>query len=185
MFELIEESDRELLIFLNNLGLEDYDRFWSTVTLIETWVPLYIIFGILIYFTYKNQKPWLQIAVGVLTFLLTMTLTASVKNLVRRLRPSNESELTELLRVLTSAESYSFFSGHAANSFALTTFVVLAVRSKYGWAPVFYLWPLLFSFSRIYVGVHYPTDIVVGALVGLLMGSLMFSFQQRYFLPRS
>lgn len=63
-----------------------------------------------------------------------------------------------------------FFSGHAASSFSVTTLMVLFLRKQYRWVYVFYIWPLLFAFSRIYVGVHYPVDILAGAGVGFLTG---------------
>ena len=82
------------------------------------------------------------------------------------MRPNNVEALGELIRILQKPTNYSFFSGHASSSFSVTTFVVLALRKYTKWIYLAYIWPLIFVMSRIYVGVHYPSDIFVGALVG-------------------
>lgn len=167
MFEQFLEYDRKLLVYLNNLGIEQYDVFWSTITKTVFWIPLFIIFILLIRQAWKGNRPWISQLTAVGTFVFTMLLTILVKVSVARIRPSSEEEFSKLIRVLTQSESFSFFSGHAANSFALTTIVVLLVQRRFPWVALFYIWPILFSFSRIYVGVHYPSDILVGMLVGI------------------
>lgn len=114
--------------------------------------------------------------------LLTLSLTNLVKNGVARLRPNNEPVLMDSIQVLFKPANFSFWSGHSAVSFAVTTFVVLALRSKdrSKWILLFYIWPVTFALSRIFVGVHYPADVVVGMLVGLLLGWLSFSFFIRF-----
>lgn len=171
MFEQLLEYDRDLLVYLNNLGIERFDVFWQTITKTEFWIPLYILFIYLIREAWKNKAPWIGQVTAVATLGFTLLLTFLVKLWVSRIRPSGEAEFSKLLRVLAESESYSFFSGHAANSFALTTVVVLLVQHRFPWAALFYIWPLAFSFSRIYVGVHYPSDILVGTVVGLLVGT--------------
>ncbi|THD66335.1 phosphatase PAP2 family protein [Robertkochia marina] len=170
MFEQFLEYDRDLLVYLNNLGIERYDVMWQTITKTAFWIPLYITFIYLIREAWKNKAPWIGQLTAVATLGFTMLLTVLVKLWVSRIRPSGEAEFSKLLRVLAESETYSFFSGHAANSFALTTVVVLLVQQRFPWAVLFFIWPLAFSFSRIYVGVHYPSDILVGTLVGLLIG---------------
>ena len=106
--------------------------------------------------------------------LFVLFLTDVTKEYVARLRPNNETEINTLIRILKSPTNYSFFSGHAASSFSITTLVILFLRDKLNWAWLFYLWPLIFAFSRIYVGVHYPVDILVGMCVGI--GSAFFFY---------
>ncbi|MBL7471680.1 phosphatase PAP2 family protein [Robertkochia sediminum] len=172
MFEQLLEYDRQLLVYLNNLGIEEYDLFWSTITQPIFWTPLFFLFLFLIYKAWWGNKPWMGQVTAVSTLLFTLLLTVVVKTLVARIRPSGDEEFSKLLRVLTQSDTFSFFSGHAASSFALTTIVVFLVQRKYPWAFLFFLWPLAFSFSRIYVGVHYPSDILAGMLVGILLGTL-------------
>ncbi len=166
MLKKLEDWDQSLFIYLNNLGLEQYDGFWIFVTQIETWTPLFAFFIFLFYRSY----PW-KAASAVFYFLLittgiTLLATDIVKETIERLRPNNVEALGELIRVLQRPSNFSFFSGHASSSFAITTFTVLALRHYIKWIYLAFLWPLLFVTSRIYVGVHYPSDILVGALVG-------------------
>ena len=109
-----------------------------------------------------------------LTFGITIFFTGFVKDYVARLRPNNVEALGELIRILQKPTNYSFFSGHASSSFAITTFMVLVLRKFTNWIYLAYIWPLIFVMSRIYVGVHYPSDIFVGALVGTLFAFFFY-----------
>ncbi len=182
MWEQLQEWDSALFIYLNSLGIEEYDSFWVFVTKIEHWTPLYILFFILFFIVYTRRKAFVGVGLTFLVFMVSLGLTNLVKNAVGRLRPNNTPELADLIRVLQTPGNYSFFSGHAAVSFAMTTFVVLALRSRFKWVYVFYIWPLLFIMSRIFVGVHYPGDIFVGALVGTAIGFLFWKYMGKRFL---
>jgi undecaprenyl-diphosphatase len=174
MLETLTEWDKALLIFLNNLGTETFDDFWLFVTRIESWTALFVFFSLLIFYCYKPKKGLLVFGFAVLSFAIAFLLTNVAKVWVGRLRPNNVEELAELLRVLQDPASFSFFSGHASSSFAIATFMVCAIRPFNKWVYVAYVWPLLFVMSRIYVGVHYPSDILIGALVGTLIAILCY-----------
>lgn len=169
MLETLQRWDRELLVFLNNLGIETFDGFWIFVTQIESWTALFLFFGFLIFYCYKGKQALVVFVFALISFGLTLFLTELTKDIVARLRPNNVTEFGELLRILQHPTTHSFFSGHASTSFAITTFMVLVIRKFNRWIYLAYLWPLLFVLSRIYVGVHYPSDILVGALVGTLV----------------
>lgn len=124
-----------------------------------------------------------MILMTVLLFGFVMAFMDLTKNLIARLRPNNNEEISSFIRILINPNDYSFFSGHAANSFAITTLIVLFLRKKLRWVYLFYLWPLLFSLSRIYVGVHYPLDLIAGTLVGLLMAFSFYRIYQRFIVP--
>lgn len=170
MWEQLEQWDRELFIYLNGLGIEKYDTFWIFVTKIEHWIPWYLFLLSLFFIVYKRRQAIFGVLLSVGVVGLSLGITEVVKNGVARLRPSNNLDIAELIRVLQSPNNFSFFSGHAAVSMALTTFVVLALRHQLNWIYVIYIWPLLFMTSRIYVGVHFPGDIMVGSLVGVVIG---------------
>jgi len=166
MLETFKQWDREIFIFLNSLDIGKFDAFWIFVTQIETWIPLFILFTFLILYYYRGRKGVTVVFFLLLSLGVTMVFTSVVKGYVARLRPNNVEALNELIRILQTPSSFSFFSGHASSNFSITTFVVLSLRQYSKWIYLSYLWPLVFVLSRIFVGVHYPSDIFVGALVG-------------------
>lgn len=175
MLERIYKWDRELFVYLNSLGIESYDSFWIFVTNIKNWIPLYLLFFILFFAAFYWKKALFSSLFLIASFFTTLGFTNLVKNAVVRLRPNNEPELLDLIRILQTPGNYSFFSGHASSSFVVATFVVLCLRKVYKWIYVIYIWPLLFILSRIYVGVHYPLDLIVGAIVGILFALLFYN----------
>jgi undecaprenyl-diphosphatase len=179
MFETLADWDRELFIYLNNLGSDNFDAFWIFVTQIESWTFLFVVFFLTILKFYKRKEALWITAFTILTFLLSFGLKYITKTSVQRLRPNNVPELSETIRVLQFPVDFSFFSGHASVSFAVTTFVVLSLQRFTKWVYLFYVWPILFSFSRIYVGVHFPSDIIVGAFLGYGIGIGMYYFMKK------
>lgn len=174
MFDILKEWDRELFVFLNSLGIEKFDNFWITATQIETWTPLFLLFFFLIFHYFKWKRGGAILFFLLLTFGITIFFTGFVKDYVARLRPNNVEALSEVIRILQKPINYSFFSGHASSSFSVTTFMALILRQKTKWIFLAYLWPLIFVTSRIYVGVHYPSDILVGALVGTIFAIIFY-----------
>ncbi len=122
---------------------------------------------------------------GMLVFLIFLitTLTDLTKEVVARLRPNNNEEINTLIRIVKSPTNFSFFSGHASSSFSITTLMFLFLRKKFSWSWLFYIWPFLFAASRIYVGVHYPVDIIVGALVGIGCAFMTYVLYKRLIVP--
>jgi undecaprenyl-diphosphatase len=174
MLKKLEEWDQSLFIYLNNLGLEQYDAFWIFVTQIETWTPLFALFIFLFYRFYSWKAASAIFYFLLITTGITLLATDIVKEFIERLRPNNVEALAELIRVLQRPSNFSFFSGHASSSFAITTFAVLSLRHKTKSIYLAYLWPLIFVTSRIYVGVHYPSDILVGAFVGAFFAYIFY-----------
>ncbi|QJP33387.1 phosphatase PAP2 family protein [Nonlabens sp. Ci31] len=172
MLESLVEIDQDILRWVNGFWIGKFQFFWLFVTRIENWLLLYLFFFYLLF--RKFQKPVNYIALLMLPLLVfvTLSLTNLVKNTVERLRPYNDPLLRDSIQVLQEPESFSFWSGHSAVSFAVTTFIILALRTKAmtKWVLLFYLWPVIFALSRVFIGVHYPGDIVVGMLVGFLLG---------------
>ncbi|GAB5400654.1 MAG: phosphatase PAP2 family protein [Aureisphaera sp.] len=174
MLETLKQWDRDLLIFLNNLGSTTFDGFWVFITKIESWIPFFLFLTFIVFYYFRKKEGVKVFLWGVATFAITLLLTDLTKIGLERLRPNNVLDLAHQLRVLQHPDSFSFFSGHASTSFAITTFLVLMIRSFNKWIYLAYLWPLLFCASRIYVGVHYPSDIMVGAFVGTTLAILSY-----------
>ncbi len=172
MFDTLKEWDRELFIFLNNLGAEPYDFFWIFVTKIESWIFLFILATFLIFKFYRGKQGALVFGMVLLTFGITFLITYLTKEWVGRIRPNNDPAINSLIRVLQQAKGYSFFSGHASSSVSITMFLIFILRKHSRWIYLALLWPVLFITSRIYVGVHYPSDVLIGTIVGLVFAIL-------------
>src|SRR5690606_32107236 len=177
MLERLLQWDRDLFVQLNNLGVERYDGFWTLVTHIATWIPLYLFFFWLLFLKFPRKEALYKTITVLCLVVFVLSITHWTKIHVERLRPNNTEEINTLIRILKSPSGYSFFSGHASFSFSVTTLMLLFLRKVYKWAILFLIWPLLFAMSRIFVGVHFPLDLLVGALVGMMSGYL---FYRRY-----
>lgn len=174
MLKRLLDWDRDLLVLLNSLGSEEFDSFWVTATEATTWIPLFVFFILLIFWHYPGKQAWFMIGNAILLLLVVLGITLATKEGIARLRPGNHPQLSLFIRILKKPAGFSFFSGHASSSFSLTTLMVLYLRNSFRWRYLFFIWPVLFALSRIYVGVHYPIDILVGALIGALTGVLFY-----------
>lgn len=174
MWDDLIEWDRTTLIYLNGLGHTSYDAFWSMVTEIYTWVPLFIFFIILLYKYNTRQEATAKMLLVIILAVLVGLVTHWTKISISRIRPNNDMEINTVIRVLKNPSDFSFFSGHASSSFSISVLVFLLLRKNWKWAFLFFIWPVLFCISRIYVGVHYPLDVIVGALVGTTFGFLFY-----------
>ena len=183
MLERIVEWDRNTFIFLNNLGIEQYDHFWITVTDFKNWTPLFIFFIALIFWKYPKREAVLVIVTLLMMVWFVTTLTDLTKHAIARLRPNNTEDINTLIRILKTPSTYSFFSGHASSSFSIATLLVLFLRKRFVWSWLVYFWALLMVASRIFVGVHFPVDIIVGALVGALSALFFYFLYVRLIAP--
>ena len=173
MLNRIKEFDTDLLIFLNNLGSQEWDPFWLAVTDKLTFLPFFLL---IIYFLYKENGFYklLFILLSIaLLILFTDQFTNVIKDSFERLRPCGVDELQQYLRnIEVRCGKYGFFSAHAANSMAVTTLLISSFKFCYKkWISLLLIsWVVFFSYSRIYLGVHYPLDTFFGLFFGLLFG---------------
>lgn len=183
MFKKLLEWDQETLIYINNSGSEQYDLFWLITTNFLTWIPLFLFIILAIFLNY-NRKESFWIFLSFLSMIITITIAIFLtKEGVGRLRPVNDSGLNSVLRVLTKPTDFSFFSGHAASSFSIAMLAIFYLRKKVRWIYILLLWPLLFAYSRLYLGVHYPLDILVGSLMGFLFAYIFYWMHRKFKAP--
>jgi len=176
------QSDKELLVNLNALGTETWDSFWLAVTNQLNWIPLFLVLFILLIRSYGWKKGLILIGFAALLVTFSDQLVNLIKNSVQRLRPNNDPEINTIIRVLKHPRGYSFVSGHSTTSFAVTTFMILLIRKNYKLIRLLILWPLMFAYSRIYCGVHFPIDIGLGILLGITIGLVFYRLSQLFLL---
>lgn len=184
MLEYLTEIDK--IVFLSiNQGLSNpfFDFLMPILRNPYTWAPLYLF---ILIFAIKNYKKRgiIMILFFLLSFGLGDMISASViKPQVMRVRPCNDVPFKEQVKVRVRCGSgYSMPSSHATNHFAMGVFLLMVFRKR--WKPIIWLsilWAASISFAQIYVGVHYPGDVLVGTLLGILIGlftSSIFLFFQ-------
>lgn len=184
MWETIHSFDIKYLVYLNNLGTSFFDPFWLFVTNEVAWVPAFVLILLALYQKFNAEMALKILMYTLLLLAVNLILTELVKELIARVRPNNNRALIHELRILTTPSNYSFFSGHASSSFSVTLFLVLTLRKHFRKIHVLWIWPVLFVYSRIYVGVHYPSDLLAGSIFGLLLASLFFKMYQQNALQR-
>lgn len=179
MIDQLIQYDKELFLFLNNLGMPAWDNFWLVITNKLTFIPLY---ALLLYIIYKKLGiKTMLLMVVVVTLMITFTdqITNVFKRGFERLRPCGEEDVKEFMRFIAPrCGKYGFFSGHSSNSMAAAVFAGLLLRPYYK-KLIFVLlfWSALVAYSRIYVGVHYPLDIICGMSFGALAGFGFYKLQ--------
>lgn len=171
MLEYILDNDTELFLYLHNLGATQWDAFWTFVTNKYSSIPLYML---LLFFTYKQyglkNTLWILVGVSVL-ILITDQSSQFCKFYFKRLRPCHNDAVLQLMRLKEAhcGGKYSYFSAHAGNAVAVATFFSILLRKYYPYLLIILpIWALLVAYSRIYLGVHYPLDVITGIILGLL-----------------
>ncbi|MCK0108990.1 phosphatase PAP2 family protein [Flavobacteriaceae bacterium S0825] len=179
MIDQLLQYDTELFIFLNSLGSSTWDGLWLVITNKLTFIPLYTI---LLYLIYKRLG-WKTFLLLVFVIAAMITFTDQITNLFKdgfqRPRPCRESELEGLIRyVAPRCGKYGFFSGHSSNSMAAAVFAGLLLKPYYkNLIFILLFWSAIVAYSRIYVGVHYPLDIVCGLAFGAIAGFIFYKLQ--------
>jgi len=144
------------------------------------WIPLYGLIAFVLYKKYGNKILWLGL-LTVVTIILSDQTSGIFKHFVHRLRPCNNTELADTIhRVVECGVGFSFVSAHAANHFAIATFLSFLMGGNKKWIAFLYLWASAIAFSQVYVGVHYPGDVFGGAVVGIMAGLITGSIAKRF-----
>lgn len=184
--ETLIDKDQQLFLYLNGLGSEPYDAFWMFMT--DKWssIPLYVFLLILCLRTLKWKKTIVVLVLVALMIGVTDQLANAFKYGFERLRPCHEEDIVPLMRLVKSycGGQFGYFSAHASNSFAVVTFFSILLNKNYKWLPmVLVIWGITVAYSRIYIGVHYPLDVITGISIGMVLG-LLFSKLFKYTIKR-
>jgi undecaprenyl-diphosphatase len=180
MLDQIIEWDKKLLLFLNGFHADWLDPIMFQMTKTQFWVPLYLL---LIYYIFKmyNNEGWIFILGAALTIVLCDQITNSLmKPFFERFRPSIDPTLQGMVHLVNDYKGglYGFASSHAANTFGSAVFIWLVLRQEYKWIGLVFIWATLVTYTRIYLGVHFPGDVIVGGLIGASCGYGSFRFSK-------
>ncbi|MCK0190731.1 phosphatase PAP2 family protein [Arenibacter sp. F20364] len=175
MLEQLIQYDKELFLFLNNLGTARWDGFWLFMTNKWSSIPLYVFLAFLTYKAFGLKRLLLTLVAIAVLILVTDQLANFFKYGVQRLRPCHDPELNGLMRLVKSScgGKFGYFSAHAANSFAVAIFFTTLLRTNYKYLGAFLMvWASVVAYSRIYIGVHFPLDVLTGMIIGTFLGGL-------------
>lgn len=186
MIEDILNLDTELFIYLNSLGLPLFDNFWIFLSNKEANVFFY---SVLLFFYFYNRSlkfNFSELFYFLILIALMISITDQTANLFKdsfqRLRPCYNEIIKDSLRLVKEncGGKYGFFSAHASNSFTLAVFFGLLYKNKFKYLIcITLLYASLISYSRVYLGVHFPLDILFGATFGIIIGILTFNFYDK------
>ncbi|MEN8928492.1 MAG: phosphatase PAP2 family protein [Flavobacteriales bacterium] len=179
MLDSIIQLDTDLFLFLNESNSPFWDEIMYWVSHKFFWVPFYAFLVFLLFKKYGLQKAIILTLLIIATFALCNTLSVEAfKNVFHRLRPCHNQEISGLVHLVNDhcGGQWGFVSSHATNVFGLATITsfFLSKKIKY-FSLLIFLWAAVVSYSRIYLGVHYPLDIFCGALLGISLGSVVYS----------
>jgi len=180
MIDFLQKLDVKLFLFLNSHNSPFFDKFmWFISGKIE-WIPLYL--ALIFWLFYKfRKKAWIPLSLTILVIALSDLGSVHLfKNVFLRLRPSHNPELSSVIHLVNNYHGgwYGFISSHAANTFGLAVFLSLIYRDRV-FAVSIIIWAIIVSYSRIYLGVHYPLDVICGALWGSAMAwGVYFSYKK-------
>ncbi len=175
MLQEIIRFDIDLFLFLNSLNSPFWDQIMFLFSSTKFWLPLY---AVILFFLFKKKKHTGFLTLVFIALVVIFADQGSVhlfKEVFERLRPCKTPELKEIVHLVNGkcGGKYGFISSHAANTFAVAMFTARFFSNKYFSLFIFF-WATIVSYSRIYLGVHFPADVFGGAIFGILIACFVF-----------
>jgi len=185
IWQKLEKLDQWLFIKVNSDFTQPFlDGLFQFMRYPLNWAPLYLFLIVFALLNFKEKGLWWVLFFVTTVALTDMTGTYVFKHAFKRIRPCGDPDFYTHVRLLVNhcSTGYSFISNHAANHFGLATFFFLTTKpllSRWSWLA--FVWAALVAYSQVYVGIHYPSDVAAGALLGLVFGMLTGTlFNKRY-----
>lgn len=166
--------DRALFLFLNGFHSPFWDVVMDFITDRRPWFPCYVALGLFLIFKFRWRSIFILLTIGILITASDQFTSGYLKPTVQRLRPCHEPAIAAQAHVVDGCGGqYGFVSSHASNTFAIAAFLSLLLGWRYRAMYLLWPWAAIVTYSRIYVGVHYPGDLVVGGLIGVLLAGML------------
>lgn len=176
MIEKLKDFDADFVLFFNGLHTPFLDSLFFIISKTFVWIPLYLLLLYYVVRFFKHRSWLVLIFIALLITVSDQFASGFVKPLVLRYRPTHNEFISPMIHLVNGYTGglYGFISSHAANVFALTTFLTIVLKeANLKWLWLLWIWATVVSFSRIYLGVHYLSDILGGALSGMFFGWLI------------
>lgn len=172
MIQYLVNIDRQLFLFFNGFHSPFFDSVFTVITTTVTWIPL---FALLIFFfikKYKKQSVYVILGVIVLVACTDLVSARIFKPVFMRPRPCHDPLLSGLVHTVNGkcGGQYGFISSHAANLFGIATYSFFALKRFYKYTWLLFVWAAIIGYSRVYLGVHFPADVALGTVFGVLLG---------------
>ena len=170
MFDSLINLDKEIFLFLNGLHSPFWDEIMFAISGKLIWLPLYIAVLAHLIYTYQKKATIAIVALLILIGMADLTASKLFKPNVKRYRPTHEMSIQEQVHTVKEYRGgdYGYFSSHASISYVFSFFLIFLLAKKKKYYYVLLLWATIISYSRIYLGVHYPLDILTGAFCGFI-----------------
>ena len=185
LLQKLEYWDKWLFIQVNNHQSNSFfDSIMPYLRNAYFWSPVYLFLLVFIISNFRYRGIWWSVIFLCVVSLCDMTSTQLFKEVFHRLRPCSDPNFFQYVRLVVDrcGGNYSFTSNHATNHFGMATFIFLTLRPVIGrWAWIGFAWAALISYAQVYVGVHYPFDVLAGAAVGFAFGWMLGVFFNKRF----
>ena len=182
--EALQHLDEQVFLLINREWANTFfDTVLPPIRDKMFWVPLYVVLAGIIVYAYRLRGVWMILLLLANFGASDQLSSAVIKPAVDRIRPCNDPAFRDAvaLRIEACGGGKSFTSSHAANTFAFAVMCILLFRKRYRWiTPVALFWAFSISYAQVYVGVHYPLDILGGAALGTLISVILFNIANRY-----
>lgn len=181
MIEFLDKIDKSIFLFLNGIHSPFWDKMMYWISGDTSWIFLYIILLIGLALKYRWRMIFVVLAVALVITASDQFSVHLFKEVFMRLRPCHDPEISGLVHIVNNhcGGKFGFVSSHAANTFALAMLTSGLFKNIY-FTWFIFVWATIVSYSRIYLGVHYPGDIIGGALLGIFLGWVVFLLYQYF-----